>query len=387
VDCINWEHADTSWNKLPSCIIGGNGDSRRLKAYEVGSSVCIKGQLKVLSILNETKLIQTCDGSVWEGRICIHEIQVNHMELSDGRTRELGGFDKVSAGTYDFTGETVHWLKCLQFQKRLNAKEQDFGYDSDADQVSQAREIGYRDQCMITDAPLYNGSQILERMPDAVKQEIQSNPVDDSAQVQTEYNDSSILRNYFGRRCKCELKYKDSLLYCHCLASTEPLDPLFTFRDALLTRLVEIESSFPQPEVGNNTEKSICQFLFRTIFEDTTLQSVAQELITSTSGRSASDGSNTRRLFTNTFHWLRVDGVLYLNDVSADLYILLSKKALLRCANDSTQKLEEWKYQQKLYSNKPSKVGRKPKLFTFQERIPLKRWRVAEKLAMFEKRR
>ena len=384
VDCINWEHADTSWNKLPSCMIK---DISTLKALKVGSSLCIKGQLKVLSILDETKLIKTCDGSVWEGRTCIREVQVNHMVFSNGRaTKELKGVDEVSA--YDFTGEALHWLKCLQFQKRHDAEEQALGYDSDADNKYHAHEIGYRDQCMIADTPLYNGAHVFERLPDTTKKEIQSNVVDDSVQVQTEKDDSYILRNYFGRRCKCELSYKDALLYCHCIASTEGLDPLFTFRDALMARLLEIEKSLPPPEKEHIIENGICQFLFKTIFEDEILQSSAHKVVaSSTVGSPASGGSNARRLFTNTFHWLRVDGILYLNDMNADLYILLSKETLLRCAIDFIKRMEEWKYQRKLYPNQPLKVGSTPKLFTFQEKIPIKRWRVAENLAMYERRR
>ena len=148
-----------------------------------------------------------------------------------------------------------------------------------------------------------------------------------------------------------------------------------------MARLSEIEKSLPPPENG------ICQFLFKTIFEDGILQSIAHKVVASSTGSSALDGSNTRKLFTNTFHWLRVDGILYLNDVDADLYILLSKEALMRCAIDFTKRMEEWKYQQKLYPNQPLKVGSKPKLFTFQDIIPIKRWRVAEKLAIFERRR
>ena len=45
----------------------------------------------------------------------------------------------------------------------------------------------------------------------------------------------------FGAHCQCRQSYKETLMYCHCIATKEALDPNLIFRDAVLNQLLQLE--------------------------------------------------------------------------------------------------------------------------------------------------
>lgn len=125
---------------------------------------------------------------------------------------------------------------------------------------------------------------------------------------------------YFGNACTCDnVAHKEQLLYCHCHAKPEPLDPSFTFRDALLSLLIQMEQQ-QQPQ-------SVLRFYYKSIFTNAQLANLAQEVVSSKVSLSTS--FHVHRLFINTFRALREDGVIYLLDVDKDEYMLLSKAQVL----------------------------------------------------------
>ena len=126
--------------------------------------------------------------------------------------------------------------------------------------------------------------------------------------------------HYFGKACKCDnLPQKDTLLYCHCHAKPEALDPTFTFRDALLAILIEMEQQQQQ------TTQTL-YFFYKDIVTNATLVTIAtQTLFTSMPHTKV----HPHRLFVTTFRALREDGIVFLLDEDTDEYMLLSKNRVL----------------------------------------------------------
>mmetsp|Transcript_11717 Transcript_11717/g.28072 ORF Transcript_11717/g.28072 Transcript_11717/m.28072 type:complete len:314 (+) Transcript_11717:552-1493(+) len=193
----------------------------------------------------------------------------------------------------------------------------------------------------------------------------------------------------FGTSCQCHLpEYKFKLLYCHCQATFEPSDPNYTFRDAVLLKLLEIEKQQQQQQqpkdkngkhsdatgttnTSNNENESRprqqrrststltkCRHLifpYRIIKDDKELRSIAEEQITqnearrtSTMGDSSMASSSSGRrshhhhshhsstkdiavkqLLLGTFSALRRDGIVALLDSTTDEYIFISRRGVL----------------------------------------------------------
>lgn len=127
----------------------------------------------------------------------------------------------------------------------------------------------------------------------------------------------------FGTSCSCTVAYKDELLYCHCLAKVEPSDPQLVFRDALLQHLLRVQSSHAKKLV----------FPYKGIKINTQLRSVAFSVISNNNGKCSNNQSKMKvmvdRLMLNTIRALRHDGILYLAEVKADQYMLVSRRWVL----------------------------------------------------------
>ena len=119
----------------------------------------------------------------------------------------------------------------------------------------------------------------------------------------------------YGPKCTCEesVPYKDALLYCHCIATKDPLDLDLVYRDALLSKLLEMEDSFAQTVPDDQLDLAVepLRFLYSSIVEDAQLQTIAR--------------GNTE-MVKGAFRALRMDQVIYLLDAASDTYLLLSRK-------------------------------------------------------------
>ncbi len=357
--------------------------------FQVGDVVQIKGQLKVLSIdhnkriivriqnndHNTTSTTPTSSYTKWEAYTCHREIQVHSIE-------------KI----HDFTKETLHWLKSLRFIKQVektkhirhesaiiglmeHVQEVDNDFISDEDFCSYYEGWEDRNQSRSFNTPVLDGLDIYNTLSKKMKNDVLlkndtnnslANSGDNFHNMKTgsETSIEKIWREYYGRKCCCSrsLTYMNALAYCHCLASKESLDEKFHFRDALLVKLLEMESEFYKNKVecikvinddkdilhqqnskekeqttnnnnhtddnihnealtiGNKNNISYFNFQYDTIYQDVTLQSIAQETVSKTSDPK----TNLRRIFVNTFFHLRKDGILHLHDPEKDVYILLS---------------------------------------------------------------
>lgn len=121
----------------------------------------------------------------------------------------------------------------------------------------------------------------------------------------------------FGVSCNCNLNYMDELLYCHCQCKSEPLDPSYRFRDALLHILLAMQSQakekflFKYKDVRNNEE-----------IQNVALREVVAE-------KKMSKNALLNDLFVKTFRALRHDGILSLINDYTDEYLLITKSKVL----------------------------------------------------------
>jgi len=121
----------------------------------------------------------------------------------------------------------------------------------------------------------------------------------------------------FGVSCSCNLSYMEDLLYCHCQAKAEPMDPLYRFRDALLHKLLSMQSRMSER----------LEFKYKQIINDADLQAVALKDFIAEERTDKKDTIN--KLFLKTFRALRCDGVVYLLDSDTDEYLLITRTKVL----------------------------------------------------------
>jgi hypothetical protein len=162
-------------------------------------------------------------------------------------------------------------------------------------------------------------------------------------------------------QCPCDAyprlkRHKEELLYCHCTAKPEALDPHFVYRDALLHRLLRMESKviYPQnptvaekddnkqssttPAKPPSSTKGVLIFQYNTLGEDYKLRRVAEQVIAANGSNCVNNSNNHQRLaeiqhtrlLRNTVRALKNDGLLFLLDEHQDDYILLSAKRAIR---------------------------------------------------------
>jgi hypothetical protein len=126
----------------------------------------------------------------------------------------------------------------------------------------------------------------------------------------------------FGTSCTCDLDYKAELLYCHCQAKVEPLDPQFVFRDALLDHLLGVQA----------THAKKLMFPYKGIKINPKLRAIASTLLSSNKKEDKQESKMkvlVDRILLNTFRALRYDGILYLANMNSDQYLLISRKWVL----------------------------------------------------------
>lgn len=127
----------------------------------------------------------------------------------------------------------------------------------------------------------------------------------------------------FGANCNCKLPYMETLLYCHCQCTAEPLDPFYRFRDSLLEQLLLLQSK---------TAKKL-EFNYKEVRNNPYLQGVASKEV---AGKNQE--RNVDRLFLKTVGALRNDGIIHLLDSNTDSYLLITRKEVLEPVVQSQSK-------------------------------------------------
>ena len=272
VDCLHW--TDNDHYRLPPLSRSTEYPSNHLF---VGQVVRIMGRIKVLAIgsVRETMVVA---GKTWEIRDAIRELHVSVIEdiqpRQDLRRMDLGP-------------ETLHWLQCMEFLK--NCESETIPSDD------------------ATPPVVRNGTDVLSLLGPAISKGALARTDLPSA------DDAIGAWKVFGAGCQCNLPYKESLLYCHCQATIEPLDPHFVFRDSILATLLELEANSNSPFL----------FLYQAIIHDPTLVAVANNVLPK------DETGSLRRLFVKTFAALRNDGLIHLLDANTDTYQLISRQRVL----------------------------------------------------------
>ena len=284
IDCVCWEDDVDGTYSLPPLVETYPYRSKSEgNSFRVGDCVRIRGKIKCISIGSESRTIDiSVEGSA--NNVQRFEVPVNVVREIAVATMEHASDPKTSNG---LDGETSHWLKCISFAKHI-------GIRSDADAE-----------------PIRNGADVLTLLGNTISSKIATRA--DVADLGEEDNGAW---RVFGPDCTCLLPHKEELLYCHCLASFEALDPHQVFRDALLKHLLEMMDKEPTNPL---------RFHYGSLQGDEHLHGVATKCVSETSNPDI----NVRRLYFNTFKALRNDGIIHLDDQDADIYLLIAKSNVL----------------------------------------------------------
>ena len=311
------------------CDCIGWVDDEEMDRYQVGNLVKIQAAIKILSLAIKRSV--KVQGKVYEGWTCVRELRIHSTHMVTEKNEEI-----------------LHWLHCLQFRHRIGIQPNDVAY-ADVDRLNDADF-----QKNIMNIPVLNGVETFYLLPEKEQQRIlASRGMEDSFFEMDD--DNCLYMRYYGRDCKCEMKYKDVLLYCHCLATREGLDPEFLFRDALLEKLTAMESSFQDKSGIRDEANKTCrlEFYYNSMYDDHELQTVAKDIVHCTKDTVI----NLRRLYTNTFKHLRNDGVLCLLDVNKDIYLLMSKDNVLMPAMLQLEiESDQWDYQLEMTGKAPTEM-------------------------------
>lgn len=295
IDCISWEDDGDGMYTLPPLV--ETYPYRNISdenTFHVGDCVRIRGKIKCISVGSESRTIDIPVGSKNNG--VASTCNLRRFEVPVNVTREIAvaTMERVlDQGTNNgLDAETTHWLKCVRFAKRIAVRH--------VDETIVREDFG----------PIRNGADVLNLLGDAMISKLSQTVTFDVG----EEGDGAW--RVFGPDCTCHLPHKDELLYCHCLATFEALDPHHVFRDTLLKHLVDM--------MGGNSTNPL-RFYYGSLQEDQHLLGIAAKTVSETSNPDV----NVRRLYFNTFKALQNDGIIFLDDQDADIYLLISKSSVL----------------------------------------------------------
>lgn len=380
-DCIGWIDASND-------DIQQQQQETLLNRYQVGNIVQVQGAIKVLS-LDKKKVVRMDDDAnvLYEGWLCFRELQIHSIQTVTSVNDEI-----------------LHWLRCLDFRKRIglfyghdgtsSSQRIDSGDDMNEHEHEQGQGQGQsQSQQDMMHIPILNGLETLQSLPRDEQLWIHSTLIggsyseeESSRSVLFKDQYERLFAKYYGRNCKCQLMYKDILLYCHCLATKERLDPDFKFRDTLLSKLVDMEKCIvdnnnnessnkndvvdvDKRSMNDNDDKSIkrLEFQYSTVCRDEQLNALAKDVVSTTTD----PGINLKRLYTNTFRHLRNDGVVYLLDVETDSYLLLSKdNVLLPEIIQYEIENDQWNYQHQIMASTIAGAGASSKVISPPPQLP-----------------
>ena len=299
VDCIAWVH--NAVYSLPPLVPQNEKSFNGI--CRVGDIVRVFGKIRCVSIGHVRETVKV-NGRMWDIRDCTREIQVTSISPLLRR----GERHSTSMNT-----QSNHWLRCLQFERRLL-----IGGPAGIRTYNRSSQCHYCEQEMAMTEPVRSGSDVLSLLGSEISSKALQRADFPAA------DDSYGAWRVFGVGCRCDLPYKDSLLYCHCQATVIPLDPHFTFRDALLKLLLEMES---ETILSSQSDPSNFQlhFQYKSIVGNSSLQVVAMQTVKKNKKMPIS----VDQLFLKTFAVLRKDGIISLLDDETDTYLLISRKHVI----------------------------------------------------------
>jgi len=332
IDCLAWGHSSSDGGvySLPALATtdGGTLQTRNSAMFGVGDLVRVLGRLECISISHDEqqpqRQQQPCTGPTVSPKVrkAIYEVHVTRMELLVHRGG--GGGQRYATmrhhGGSDLDWEANHWVKSVVSTSPTKSKNQ---------------------------RPTIHSSQdVLEWLGPTIQSDVLHRRNFPSAK-----DERTGAWKVFGASCTCNhnnnngdpqkwLTYKDELLYCHCQATTDPLDPNLVYRDALLHRLVDLEEKHrrnQEREEKNHISTTSTtttttshnnvdyRFHYHTISKCKELIEVANQVTATTK----LPGINAEKLVVVTLRALRQDGIIALLDQSSDTYLLISRRGVL----------------------------------------------------------
>jgi hypothetical protein len=336
----------------------------------VGDLVRVRGNINVLSL--EEKRFVDIEGKSYEGRTAVREIYVTALQSLE-----------------DTNEEALHWLICMQFKMRLQSTVNEDLNCSKENSIETELDIF---QNVLT-IPVRNGLETFQVLPNEIQNQISSQDCD----IDTAATNDWFLVKYYGKSCKCRMEYKDIFIYCFCIATKDENDPEFMFRDALLEFLMKLEAIVkPKISIKDNTTgtdsnendilkdgaPSCIQFNFSGVYQNPYLQSIAMQVT-----KTRTDENNiVLRLFKSTFRALRKDGIIYLNDVNHDIYLLLTRDSVLVPTMISQLIAEEQFEFQLDMSSFARNMKDIPKLPYYMESLPHSKLQLVRRLAAIKRK-
>ena len=336
IDCRLWDNSDTSNTNaynlpalLPEHEPPNNDNNKRRREqqqhrFAVGDSIEVMGKIKVMTagyIVNNNDNHRCNNNSdtiipPLEVRYgCIREIHATSIcVINDGPTKMSN----------QWNGEIVHWLKCMKFIKQCSISRLDDG----------------RRQTIV----IRNGKNVLPLLGETIVTSILNGTGGNGSNGGSSNFDKR--NNVLDRQC-CQTshRFRNAFYYCHCEATLEVLDPTFRFRNALLNRLLDMESQLQRlsdsyypsstedcmdllgipSDTDADTMPPPLLFAFKTIFKDTELLLIASEIVAVTNVPEV----NIHRLMRKVFISLTNDGIISLFDVDEDIYVLITRERVI----------------------------------------------------------
>jgi hypothetical protein len=304
VDCLYWDNNEgNDYDGLPS--LTGRSDSRMLQP---GVMVAVMGRIQCVAVdeMAETTVHVQAAGGIKSCRIraAVREIHASSVEPITTFTSR--------ATPFSMDHESRHWQDCIRIQQQL---------------VYAAATTPFPTS---SSGAMLNALDVLQVLgPDI------------SAQVVDQTNlpaadDTVGAWRLFGTHCKClNTVVKRDLLYCHCIATPDKMDPEFRYRDRLLEKLLQAELQQQQQPQSDSDEQGTYEhnhhfcFQYRMIISDDELNQIAAEQIRKSTNVGSSYPGQVQQLVRNIFRALRKDGILHLLDAESDTYLLLSRQGVL----------------------------------------------------------
>ena len=278
---------DDSYNYNDADLVGLH---RPQIDFTVGDYCEVLGKIKAMSAGEKSKqnMIRTPMNTSLDVRLgCVREVHASSVCFMKRSTN----------------GEILHWLKCLNFSRDVRQNK------------------------------INSGRDMLHLLGDSISSSI-------LAMENTDFESES--SNILERKC-CQTpqRFRRDLLYCHCEGTLETLDSSFTYRDAFLNHLLDMETKLVQAShsaypsftedcidlIGVESESTPppLLFTFQSIYKDVHLSSIARKLVATT----AVPEANARTLVQHTFRDMTKDGLLSLFDAEADVYLFLSLERVI----------------------------------------------------------
>jgi len=285
IDCLVWGQGEDNVYALPFLDVDTKIKESNY-GIGVGDMVRVLGRLECVSVSETAQhlpIAKTNSATTLELRDCIHELHVNKIEKLRPDTRK---------NYNDLDWEANHWVKSMLATKP-------------------AKDSG--------SPGLRHPAHVLEWLGPTIRSDVHHRRHFPSAA-----NAAGEWR-VFGVSCHCDLFYKEALLYCHCQAKAEPLDPKFVYRDNLLRVLLDLEEQHHKAMSGSSSRNVPMDFRFQyyTVSNHKELRQVAARVTRAT------EDWQVKQLIVATFRSLRQDGILYLLDENTDTYLLISRKGVL----------------------------------------------------------